>query len=52
MKGKKNKKNDKEAKDRKADEKNKAEQEKEYNGCLNTSHEQFLLEIEEYTKKL
>ena len=44
MKGKKNKKNCKEFKNRKADDKKIAE--------FNGSHEQFLLEIEEYAEKL
>ena len=45
-------KKDKELKKRKADDEKMAEQVKEFNGCLNNSHEQFLLEIEEYAKKL
>ena len=52
MKGKKNKKKDKDLKDRNADEKKMAEQEKVSNSGLNTSQEDFLLEIEEYAKKL
>ena len=52
MEGKKNKKNDKELKNRKADDKIMAEHEKESNGYLNKSHEQFLLEIEEYAEQL
>ena len=48
----KNKKNDKESKNRKVDEKKISEQEPHSKDSLDTSHEQFLLEIEEYSKKL
>ena len=51
MKGRKNK-NNKELKNRKDPEKKMAEKEKESTCSLNTSHEEFLLEIEEYAQKL
>ena len=51
MKGRKNK-NNKELKNRKDPEKKMEEKEKESTGSLNTSHEEFLLEIEEYAQKL
>ena len=52
MRGRKNKKNDKESNNRKADEKKMSEQAKHSNDSLNTSYEQFLLEVEKYSKKL
>ena len=52
MRGRENIQNDKESNNRKADEKKMSEQAKHSNDSLNTFNEQFLLEVEEYTKKL
>ena len=52
MKGKKNKKKEKESKNRKDSEKEKTDPETESNVSSQMSDEQFLIEIEEYSKKL